>query len=88
MITKKYGLLFCFLFVSFVVFAQNTVDDNKKKTTTTNTSTEKGVNTVVKPTEKIQTTDHGMVIHQVDYTPEYPINVILNSELQPFSSPN
>lgn len=88
MITKKYVLLFCFLFVSFIVFSQNTVEDNKKKTVATNASTEKGANTVVKPTEKIQTTDHGVVVHQVDYKPEYPINVILNSESRPFSSPN
>ena len=75
MITKKYVLLFCFLSVSFAVFSQNAIEDNKKKTTTTNTSTEKGANIVIKPTEKIQTTDHGMVTHQVDYTPKYPTSL-------------
>ncbi|MBI2279518.1 MAG: hypothetical protein HYU68_02350 [Bacteroidetes bacterium] len=61
--------IFCF---SSFVTAQNIVDDSKKKTATDNTTTQKGANTVVKPTEKIQTTDHGTVIHQVDYKPEYP----------------
>lgn len=88
MITKKYVLLFCILSVSFAVCAQNTIEDNKKKTTTDNTTTKKSTNRVVKPAEKIQTTDHGVVIHQVDYKPEYPINVILNSEPLPSSSPN
>jgi len=71
MITKKYVLLFCFLSVSFAVFSQNTVENVDKKTTANNTS-KKGAISVVKPAEKIQTTDHGIVTHQVDYTPKYP----------------
>jgi hypothetical protein len=73
MITKKYTLLFCSLFVSFAVFSQNTTeDDNKKINPTDNTLTQKGTNSIVKPAEKIQTTDHGVIVHQVDYKPLYP----------------
>lgn len=73
MITKNYILLFCFLSVYFTVFSQNTTEDSNKKTTTTdNTSTQKGANSLVKTAEKIQTTDHGVIVHQVDYKPLYP----------------
>lgn len=77
MITKKHVLLFCFLSVSFAVFSQKTIENDDKKTIDDNTSSQKDANRVSKPTEKIQTTDNGVVIHQQDYKPQYPTPMIL-----------